>query len=110
MCKITSTYQLFNVFLNVVLEIDILKQKPKDHELKVYAVSLMNATKTFEYCRHQLTLYEERAREEVRRLGGNARLEKIIDRLSIPDPASTDAEKDVVPMFVTTSTAGGAAK
>lgn len=46
---------------------------------------------------------------EVRRLGGNARLERIIDRLSISDPDSVDAEKDVVPMFVTTSTAGGPA-
>ena len=70
----------------------------------------MNATKTFEYCRQQLALYEERAKEEVRRLGGNARLERIIDRLSIPESASVDAEKDVVPMFVTASTAGGAAK
>lgn len=65
----------------------------------------MNATKTFEYCRQQLKVYEERAIAEVRRLGGNARLERIIDRLSIPDPDSTEAEKDVVPMFVTTSTA-----
>ncbi|KAG0291992.1 geranylgeranyl pyrophosphate synthetase [Linnemannia gamsii] len=89
--------------------LNILKQKPKDHELKVYAVSLMNATNTFEYCRQQLKIYEERAMAEVRRLGGNARLERIIDRLSIPDPDFVDAEKDVVPMFVTTSTAGGPA-
>ncbi|KAG0201005.1 geranylgeranyl pyrophosphate synthetase [Mortierella sp. NVP41] len=90
--------------------LNILKQKPTEPELKVYAVSLMNKTKTFEYCRQQLALYEERAREEIRRLGGNARLEKIIDRLSIPDPASADADKDVVPMFVTTSTAVDGAK
>ncbi|KAF9910416.1 geranylgeranyl pyrophosphate synthetase [Linnemannia zychae] len=88
--------------------LNILKQKPKDIELKTYAVNLMNKTKTFEYCRQQLNIYEQRAREEIRRLGGNARLEKIIDRLSIPDPTSADANKDVVPMFVTPGVNGAA--
>ncbi|KAI1313393.1 geranylgeranyl pyrophosphate synthetase [Mortierella claussenii] len=78
--------------------LNILKQKPTEPELKIYAVSLMNATKTFEYCRQKMSYYEGKAREEVHRLGGNIRLEKIIDRLSIPDP-QIDREKDVVPVF-----------
>ncbi len=64
----------------------------------MYAVNLMNATKTFEYCRMQMSLYEERVREEIKRLGGNPRLEKIIDLLSVPDP-KVDANKNVVPIF-----------
>ena len=67
----------------------------------------MNATKTFEYCRQQLAIYEQRVLAEVRRLGGNARLEKIIDRLSIPDPASAEADKNLVPMFDTSAAATG---
>ncbi|KAG0249476.1 geranylgeranyl pyrophosphate synthetase, partial [Mortierella polycephala] len=78
--------------------LNILKQKPTEQEVKIYAVSLMNATKTFEYCRLMMSMYEERARQEIHRLGGNARLERIIDLLSIPNP-DVDASKDVVPIF-----------
>ncbi|KAF9179103.1 geranylgeranyl pyrophosphate synthetase [Haplosporangium sp. Z 767] len=83
--------------------LNILKQKPTEHEVKVYAVSLMNATKTFEYCRQMMSMYEERARQEIHRLGGNARLERIIDLLSIPNP-EVDANKDVVPTFTGATT------
>ncbi|KAK3808751.1 MAG: geranylgeranyl pyrophosphate synthase [Benniella sp.] len=78
--------------------LNILKQKPTEPELKVYAVNLMKATKTFEYCRKRMAFYEERARKELQRLGGNPRLEKIIDLLSVPDPA-VNADKDMVPIF-----------
>ncbi|KAF9945919.1 geranylgeranyl pyrophosphate synthetase [Mortierella alpina] len=78
--------------------LNILKQKPTEPELKIYAVNLMNATKTFEYCRKQMGLYEQRVREEIKRLGGNSRLERIIDLLSVPDP-EVDANKNVVPIF-----------
>ncbi|KAF9998874.1 geranylgeranyl pyrophosphate synthetase [Entomortierella chlamydospora] len=81
--------------------LNILKQKPTEPELKVYAVSLMNATKTFEYCRERLAYYENCALEEVRRLGGNPRLEKIISKLSIPDP-NVEVNKDFVPVFAQT--------
>ncbi|KAF9169476.1 geranylgeranyl pyrophosphate synthetase [Mortierella sp. AD011] len=81
--------------------LNILKQKPTEPELKVYAVSLMNATKTFEYCREKLAYYESCALEEVRRLGGNPRLEKIISKLSIPDP-NVETNKDFVPVFAQT--------
>ncbi|KAF9935993.1 geranylgeranyl pyrophosphate synthetase [Mortierella alpina] len=78
--------------------LNILKQKPTEPELKIYAVSLMNATKTFEYCRKQMSLYEQRVREEIKRLGGNSRLERIVDLLSVPDP-ELDTNKNVVPIF-----------
>lgn len=85
---------------HVCSSIDILKQKPTEPELKTYAVNLMNATNTFDYCRQRMAYFEEKARAEVKRLGGNVRLEKIIDLLSIPDPQA-DATKDVIPMFMT---------
>ncbi|ORZ01868.1 geranylgeranyl pyrophosphate synthase [Lobosporangium transversale] len=73
--------------------LNILKQKPTTPELKVYALNLMHKTRTFEYCREKMRFYEAKAREEIRRLGGNSRLEKIIDCLSIPD-LTIDAAKD----------------
>ncbi|KAF9350448.1 geranylgeranyl pyrophosphate synthetase [Mortierella sp. AD094] len=66
--------------------LNILKQKPTEPELKICAVNLMKATKTFEYCREKLAHYERCINEEVRRLGGNPKLEKIISMLSIPEP------------------------
>ncbi|KAG0086709.1 geranylgeranyl pyrophosphate synthetase [Podila epicladia] len=79
--------------------LNILKQKPTELELKRHAVKIMESTKTFEYCRQQMAIYEEKVRAEIRRLGGNVRLDKIMDLLSIPDPA-VDGTKDAVPYFV----------
>ncbi|KAF9396427.1 geranylgeranyl pyrophosphate synthetase [Podila verticillata] len=79
--------------------LNILKQKPTEIELKRHAVKIMEGTNTFEYCRQQMFIYEAKARAEIRRLGGNARLEKIMDLLSVPDPVA-DGTKDDVPYFV----------
>ncbi|KAF9321943.1 geranylgeranyl pyrophosphate synthetase [Podila horticola] len=68
-------------------------------KLKRHAVKIMEGTKTFEYCRQQMAIYEEKARAEIRRLGGNVRLEKIMDLLSVPD-AAVEGTKDAVPYFV----------
>jgi len=59
----------------------------------------MEGTQTFAYCREQMAKYEALTRAEVRRLGGNVRLERIIDLLSVPDPA-VDSNKNAVPSFV----------
>ena len=67
--------------------------------MKRYAIKIMEDTKTFEYCRQQMSNYEAKARAEIRRLGGNARLDMIMDLLSVPDPA-VDGTKDAVPYFV----------
>ncbi|KAG0347952.1 geranylgeranyl pyrophosphate synthetase [Podila humilis] len=79
--------------------LNILKQKPTEIELKRHAIKIMEGTKTFEYCRRRLNEYEAQLRAEISRLGGNARLEKLLDMLNIPDP-SGDPNKDVVPSFV----------
>ncbi|KAG0043182.1 geranylgeranyl pyrophosphate synthetase [Gryganskiella cystojenkinii] len=80
--------------------LNILKQKPTELELKQHAVKIMEGTNTFAYCREQMTKYENLVRTEIKRLGGNTRLERIIDLLSVPDPAK-DANKNAVPSFVT---------
>jgi len=42
-------------------------------------------TKSFEYTVSVLRVLERQAREEIARLGGNAKLEAIIDALSVKD-------------------------
>ncbi|KAF9580344.1 geranylgeranyl pyrophosphate synthetase, partial [Lunasporangiospora selenospora] len=79
--------------------LNILKQKPTEPELKRYAVGLMNATNTFEYCRERMAYYEHLIREEIRSLGGNERLEKIVNKLSIPLDTGDAQVRNFVPMF-----------
>lgn len=70
----------------------ILKQRPTEPELKRHAIKIMNSTGSFEYCRTRLAEYEKLARDEIRRLGGNARLELTLDRLTIPRADDGPAE------------------
>ncbi|GJJ69152.1 geranylgeranyl diphosphate synthase, type III [Entomortierella parvispora] len=79
--------------------LNILKQKPTELELKQHAVKIMEETRTFAYCREQMSKYEDLTRAEILRLGGNARLERIVDLLSVPDPA-VEVNKNAVPSFV----------
>ncbi|KAF9433434.1 geranylgeranyl pyrophosphate synthetase [Entomortierella beljakovae] len=90
-------------YVPMVELIDILKQKTTSPEVKNYAINLMKATGTFDYCLERMHQYEVRSREELHRLGGNPRLEKIINLLSIPVTAN-DPNKNVVPSFVSDAT------
>lgn len=63
---------------------DILKQKPTDDNVKAYAVRLMTEAKSFEYTRTTLIRIEQEAREAILKLGGNSKLEKILDALTPP--------------------------
>ncbi|KAF9167028.1 geranylgeranyl pyrophosphate synthetase [Actinomortierella ambigua] len=74
--------------------LNILKQKPTEPSLKRYAVDLMKQTRTFEYCRQQMAVYEKRIRDEIASHGGNQRLEAIIDKLSIPLDADESKDPD----------------
>ncbi|ORX96145.1 geranylgeranyl pyrophosphate synthase [Basidiobolus meristosporus CBS 931.73] len=69
----TSNRQLLN----------ILKQRTLDKDVKKFAVHLMEKTNSFEYTFERLQVYEKQARQEIARLGGNVKLEKILDRLSV---------------------------
>ncbi|KAF1801032.1 geranylgeranyl pyrophosphate synthase [Mucor lusitanicus] len=62
---------------------NILKQRSNSVELKQFALQLLEKTNTFAYCRRFLTVLENEAREEIKLLGGNRMLEKIMDALSI---------------------------
>lgn len=63
--------------------INILKQKPTEIELKRHAVKIMEEeTKSFEYTVNRLQQVEQKARDMIRDLGGNSKLEEIFDVLS----------------------------
>lgn len=65
---------------------DILHQRPKGPMLKYHAISyLKEVTHSFEYTRSVLQSLEAQARAEVARLGGNSKLQAIIDKLSISE-------------------------
>ncbi|KAI8072987.1 geranylgeranyl pyrophosphate synthase [Gongronella butleri] len=64
--------------------LNILKQRSNSVELKQFALQLLEKTGTFAYCRTYLAQIEREARDEIAALGGNAKLEKIIDMLSVP--------------------------
>lgn len=64
--------------------LNILKKRSDSLEIKQYALQLLERTGTFDYCRKFLANIEVEARKEIAQLGGNAKLEKIMDMLSIP--------------------------
>lgn len=63
--------------------LNILKQRSNSVELKLFALQLLEKTNTFDYCRKFLKVLEEEAREEIKMLGGNKMLERILDLLSL---------------------------
>ncbi|CAG8511853.1 10576_t:CDS:2 [Ambispora gerdemannii] len=64
--------------------LNILKQHTSSIDLKHYAVKLMQESGSFKYTEQFLAKTEQKARDEIKRLGGNPMLEKIIDLLSVP--------------------------
>ncbi|KAG0325159.1 geranylgeranyl pyrophosphate synthetase [Dissophora globulifera] len=64
--------------------LNILKQRPTEIELKKHAVKIIERTNSFAYCRQRLAEYKQIALAEIQRLGGNARLEVILDRMIVP--------------------------
>ncbi len=67
--------------------INILKLKPEDEQVKRYAVTYMESTGSFEYCRKVLTTLTERAKKLVEELdGGESRgkgVLKILDKFGV---------------------------
>ncbi|KAI7901604.1 geranylgeranyl pyrophosphate synthase [Cokeromyces recurvatus] len=63
--------------------LNILKQRSNSVELKQHALHILERTNTFSYCRQFLQVLEKEARNEIKILGGNRMLEKIMDALSI---------------------------
>ena len=59
----------------------ILRQRTTDLELKKYCVSLLDKYGSFAYSRQRLEELDQKVREEVAKLGGNAHLIKLMDDL-----------------------------
>ncbi|KAF8832805.1 hypothetical protein HHX47_DHR1001533 [Lentinula edodes] len=63
---------------------DIIKQRPKSPTLKRQALSYMEKeTKSFEYTLAVLRTLQTRIDEEMKTLGGNFKLEKLLDKLRV---------------------------
>ncbi|KAI9299524.1 isoprenoid synthase domain-containing protein, partial [Cunninghamella echinulata] len=65
--------------------LNILKQKSQSVELKQFALQLLEKTDTFSYCRQFLAKLEDEARQDIKQLGGNRKLEAIMNVLSVRD-------------------------
>ena len=67
--------------------LNILKQKTDDEQVKKYAVSYMEGTGSFEYCRKVLNTLTERARKLVDELDGGSKkgkgILKILDKIAV---------------------------
>ncbi len=67
--------------------INILKQKTKDDDVKRYAVSYMESTGSFEYCRKRLRELNEKAMSMVETVdegpGHVAGVRKILDNMAV---------------------------
>lgn len=62
--------------------VDIIRQRPKTPTLKKKAIGYMqDRSKSFEYTLEVLRTMQKLADAEVQRLGGNPRLEKLLDML-----------------------------
>ncbi|KAI9568913.1 isoprenoid synthase domain-containing protein [Boletus coccyginus] len=65
---------------------DVLRLKPKTPTLKHLTISfLKEVTNSFEYTLSVLNSLEAQARTEVARLGGNPKLDAILNKLAVPD-------------------------
>ncbi|XP_037791706.1 geranylgeranyl pyrophosphate synthase-like isoform X1 [Penaeus monodon] len=61
--------------------INIIRQRPKDLEVKRYCVSLLEKFGSLEHTKETMKKLEAEAREEIVRLGGNPHLERVLDEL-----------------------------
>jgi len=65
---------------------DVLRLKPKTPMLKHLTISfLKEVTNSFEYTLSVLNSLEAQARTEVARLGGNPKLDAILNKLAVQD-------------------------
>ena len=69
------------------LLLDVLQKRPSTPTTKQYVIDYMRGrTKSFQYTWKVLDILERQSREEIRRLGGNAKLEALMDMLTVPAP------------------------
>ncbi|KAG8805225.1 geranylgeranyl pyrophosphate synthetase [Serendipita sp. 399] len=72
--------------------INVLQKRPSTPTTKRYAVDYMqNVTDSFSYTRSVLAILDKQIREEVQRLGGNPKLEALLDQLKVPEEEDPSA-------------------
>jgi negative regulator of sigma E activity len=65
---------------------DVLQKRPTTPTTKRYAISYMrDNTESFKYTRAVLKSLDKQVRAEVQRLGGNRKLEALLDQLKVPE-------------------------
>lgn len=70
----------------LVTIVDVLQKRPSTPTLKTYTIAyLKNETKSFEYTLGVMRTLEKQIKGEIQRLGGNAKLERIVDTLHVDD-------------------------
>ncbi|RLU19141.1 hypothetical protein DMN91_009499 [Ooceraea biroi] len=75
-------FQIRDDYCNLCLsEVNILRQRPKEIEVKRHCVQLLEKFGSFEYTRRALEEWDAKTRIEIERLGGNPLLKKILDSL-----------------------------
>jgi geranylgeranyl diphosphate synthase type 3 len=63
---------------------DVLQKRPSSPTLKTHTISyLKDRTKSFDYTLSVLRTLEKQTRDEIQKLGGNVKLEAIVDTLHI---------------------------
>lgn len=80
---LTRITSVFNS--NSYLDLDILRQKPTDIEVKQLAVNIMEEYGSFEHCKKVLKKYGQEAREEIEKLGGNKFLTEFLDIMQLDE-------------------------
>ncbi|CAG7846589.1 Geranylgeranyl pyrophosphate synthase Short=GGPP synthase; Short=GGPPSase; AltName: Full=(2E,6E)-farnesyl diphosphate synthase; AltName: Full=Dimethylallyltranstransferase; AltName: Full=Farnesyl diphosphate synthase; AltName: Full=Farnesyltranstransferase; AltName: Full=Geranylgeranyl diphosphate synthase; AltName: Full=Geranyltranstransferase [Serendipita indica DSM 11827] len=74
--------------------INVLQKRPSTPTTKRYAVEHMKrVTHSFAYTRSVLNILDKQIREEVHRLGGNSKLEALLDQLTVPDADDDEASE-----------------
>ncbi|KZP19372.1 terpenoid synthase [Athelia psychrophila] len=64
--------------------INVLQKRPTTPTLKIHTIAyLKNETKSFDYTLDVMRTLEKQIRDEIQRLGGNVKLEKIVDTLHV---------------------------
>lgn len=72
---------LWNIFEWFQSDLDILRQRTNNVEVKKYCIGLLEKLGSFQYTRNVLQTLHEQAREEVERLGGNPHMDNLLTRL-----------------------------
>lgn len=77
----TNFIYVLHFVTSLICELDILRQRTRDVEVKRYCITLLEKFGSFEYTRDTLVQLDRDARDEVERLGGNPHMEAILDEL-----------------------------